>query len=214
MWDNSIAYLLEHWRQFIGLLGGGMAALFYKKVKIWIVGVFDKGRTLFNIDERTKKTEKEIAELKTSNAEILAQMKVNGGSSLRDSTNRIESTLKQISEKIDANDRSIWAVTGSLSFRTDGQGKVINVSQKLLNLLGVGDQDFEGDRWFNLVAPRQSMNLKINYKKYVETGLNLEEDFTFIRKSDDAHINVRLSLNTLRNSQKEITNFVGEIKQL
>ncbi len=212
--QQIIQFIAEYWKSFCTLVGTGIVAFFYKRIKIWIVGVFDKGKTLFNIDERTKKSEKDIEEVKNSILDVRKQLFPNGGSSLPDSQKRIEETLKIISNKIDSNDRSIWAVTGSLSFRTDVQGKVINVSQKLLNLLGVGEEDFAGDRWFNLVDPKQSMNLKITYKKYVETGLNFEEDFLFIRKSDNAHINVRLTLNTLRNSAREITNFVGEIKQL
>lgn len=212
---HSIAQLIiEQWKAVCTLIFAGTTALFYKKIKEFFIGMWKKGAFLLKIDKTSEEIKKEVADLKESNKEILAQIKVNGGSSLKDATNRIENSLKEISDKIDSNNVSIWAVTGSMSFRMDEKGKVINVSQKLLNLLGVSEEDFLGEEWYKLLTPKDSFRIKSDFIEYKNKGLNYEEDGTFVRKSDQKHIHARITLNTIRGANRNITNYVGEIKLL
>ena len=214
MWQSAIQLVTEQWKAVCAVVSAGLASIFYKRIKEWVMGAWRKGMVLVNLDERTKKIEEELSSVKRSNAEILAQLKPNGGSSLFDGVKRIEQGLGKLSEKIDHNDRVQWEINSSNSFRTDKNGKVTHVSQKLLSLLGAGENEFLNYDFINLITPRESLKFKTEYNEYVSKGLNYETTITFIRRSDNAHLHCNLNLLTIRDKNRDIIGFVANLTTL
>lgn len=108
MWFAQAFTELSLWtKSLIALIGTGITAFFYKKLKIIFMAAFDKGKTLFNLDLRTQKmeekaieTDEKISKIKDTTDEILYQLKTNNGTSLRDSINRIEEKVKHLRERL------------------------------------------------------------------------------------------------------------------
>ncbi len=222
MWLAQAFTELSLWvKGLIALVGTGITAFFYKKIKIIAMAVFDKGKTLFKLDQRTEKMEEKaieidgkISQLQKTSEEILYQLKTNNGTSLRDSINRIEEKVNHLREKIDLSDRVGWEIMAGYSFRADSKGKVTHVSQKLLNLLGCGEEQFIDFEWLNLLTPRQNIKIKTDYRDHVDKGLNMEEDLSFLRKTDNALVHVRMKLSTVRDRNRDVVCFIAEFKTL
>lgn len=169
---------------------------------------------LRNLDERTKGNEKSIKKLEDTTQEILAQVTPNGGKSLKDSALRTEVLLKEIAEKLENSERLTWELSGKIAFKTDATGNAINVSQKLLSMLGIGEEDFMQWRWANLIAPRENLRVRADIKEHIDKCMNYEDNVTFLRKTDNAFVHVKLTLKTIRNAERDVIYFVGELQQL
>jgi len=212
--QSIIQWITEYWKTVCGLVSAGLASLFYSRIKAWFVGVYRKSVMLTKILESSEKNEERLKSVEGKVEVILHQLMPNGGSSIADSTTRIEQAVGKLAEKVDHIDRIQWEINSSNSFRTDKKGSVTHVSQKLLNLLGAGENEFLNYDFINLIAPRESLSFRTEYMEYVSKGLNYETSITFIRRSDNAHLHCNLSLLTIRDKNREIIGFVANLTTL
>lgn len=81
-------------------------------------------------------------------------------------------------------------------------------------MLGCGEEQFIDYEWMNLLTPRQNIKLKTDYREHIEKGLNMEEDLSFVRKTDNALVHVRMKLSTVRDRNRDVVCFIAEFKTL
>lgn len=86
---------------------------------------------------------------------IAEELRPNGGSSIKDKINSLDSNvagLKQRAEKIDARQ---WAIVSSLNqptWESDADGLAIRGNASLLELIGRGQEELVGNGWSNILA--------------------------------------------------------------
>jgi PAS domain S-box-containing protein len=81
---------------------------------------------------------------------LLAELKPNGGASLRDQMNRIELNLELNIERLRASKRD----SDELVFEADADGKVIWANRTVLRVLNRTPEQVLGAGWVNIIPPR------------------------------------------------------------
>lgn len=149
--------LIDSINDFSGIIAGGSISAiliavfrkfiieislhFYNK----IVSIFKKIIDFVFVGFDIKKTIKEIQ----------AELKPNGGSSLRDAINKIEKRVDEISENLNSlkvSHEILSEVVGKPSFRSDSKGNILYWSDSLCRLCGISKaNEYMGLKWLSFV---------------------------------------------------------------
>jgi PAS domain S-box-containing protein len=120
---------------------------------------------------------------------ILAELRPNGGDSLRDSVNRIEHQQKGfeafLSAQLNIQDVAI--------VRTDAAGKLTNVNRQYQRMMGYSLAEVMGEGWINCIHPEDRERVVDNWKDAVTAGREVSEDIKYLRADGTsfvAHANV------------------------
>lgn len=110
--------------------------------------------------------------------ELSAQVKPNGGSSLRDAIDRIGHRIAAM----EVLDRTRWHMDPHIaSFRNDAHGNCIAANLKLCQLFGVSESELTGMNWRNSVHPSDIERMTKEWTEAVKMGA----DFTMRVKYQD-----------------------------
>lgn len=107
---------------------------------------------------------------------ILAELKPNDSSSLRDAIDRIEYNQAGIDAFLSA---QLNAHTLAI-VRTNAEGRVIYVNRHYQRVLGVSAYEVMGEGWINVIHPKERDRIYRLWHEAVEGQREFNEDITFI----------------------------------
>lgn len=141
---------------------------------------------------------------------IQAELRPNGGSSLRDAVDRIHKDTIRM-------DARQWAIVASLNdplWESDPQGNCIRANNSLLALAERTMDEFEGNGWENIVAPEDKERVWAEWRAAVERKRVFESMFT-IRSRSGKFFKVTVVCNPYVNSTSdEVLGFIGRYTEV
>ena len=128
-------------------------------------------------------------EWKNKIAEIHAELKYNGGSSLKDAVFRLENGQKYIlTELSDIRESQKLAlnINGVAFWYSDKDGGCIYASPGLEKLMGRGEADILGNKWVSWVIPEDKERIFEAWNFSVENRTVFDEQYTY-KRADGKH---------------------------
>lgn len=112
---------------------------------------------------------------------IVTELRPNGGSSIRDSLNRIElrQVLQEQRQKAILTDMSVGV------FETDTGGNVIWVNRKYLRMTGRAPSEVNGTGWVNTIAERDRERVMAEWQTAIAEEREFESEYLIITPDND-----------------------------
>lgn len=114
---------------------------------------------------------------------IYAELKPNGGSSLRDAVDVLGAKVDVLSREYAAMSARQWAMVGAISqptWESDAQGNCIRANQALLVMTGRSVDDLQGSGWENIVLPADRERVWAEWRDAVARARTFESEYTVI----------------------------------
>jgi PAS domain S-box-containing protein len=151
-----------------------------------------------------------VRELKAILAFIEAELRPNGGSSIRDAVNRMEMGIEAANKKIDLVaqrqlQRTNLDATGL--WETDRAGRFTFVNPAMARLAGAAPEDFLGLGWKTHVHPRDRAEVSASWQSAVQD----ERDFTFVFAFGN-EVKVRVTGRRMRGANGDVTGWIGDCR--
>lgn len=212
--DPLISIFKDFWPQTVTAVSLGLIALFHKKLIGWIATLFS------HILVKTKK----ILDLKVTCPvpgiqhaldEIRAELKPNGGSSLRDAVNKIDKRTRNMEIAITTLQASHEALTEVVDvpfFRADSQGSTIYCSSALCRLAGMtSPREYMGINWLTFVHPDDLEHVKSNWLSAVNDGRIYIGSFRIVNPYNGKSYEITEKATPVRDDQNHILGWEGVI---
>ncbi len=141
---------------------------------------------------------------------IMLQLVPDGGSSIRDSLDRIED--KQhffgsfLKTQLNAHPKAL--------FETDCVGRWTWVNRPHSRLTGFQTAEVMGDGWVNLVAPECRGRVQIKWAAAIEAGREFDEDVWYIKTDKKTRYLVNVHAYTIENRDESVGGYIGEVTPL
>jgi len=127
-----------------------------------------------------------VSMLRSDITKILAEVKPNGGSSLKDAVMRLEGAVKAVSAEV----RHIRAAAemasdaaGALLWRAEADGRVMWVSKAIKEQLGfVNDSAYAGWAWQNVVHPDDRERVRERWEQAVEDQCDAQDEYRVVTR--------------------------------
>lgn len=155
--------------------------------------------------ERTERYEN----LAATQSQILAELKPNGSTSLRDAIDRIEYRQGGFDAFLSAQ----LNVLDVAIFRTDAVGKVKYNNRKHQHLTGFSAGEVSGDGWINVIHQDDRDMVYTKWRHAVEDGREFSEDIRYVTPEGEiyeVHVNAYREMD----AQGKIRGFLGLVSPL
>lgn len=138
---------------------------------------------------------------------IHAELKPNGGSSIRDAINRIERNLTLQDQKVSALVKSL--PMGTWMF--DANGKCIDVNIQLCRMVDRTESELLGDNWINQILEKEEV--RDEWHRAVEGIMDFNMTYTFVLP-DKTTKRVQCVAFQLRNEKGNLIGFLGTLNEI
>lgn len=128
-----------------------------------------------------------LEEVSRTVAALAAEMQPNGGSTVRDSLNRIENMQLQHSEKL----RAVFTTLPFGVFEVDKKGSAVWSNRILSRMTGRTPQELRGFGWINFIAYEERDRVKSNWESCISSETEFEDKVT-IETPDGNRIQVSM----------------------
>lgn len=188
MIDDIIKNITTHYDYVaIGAFLGFLVTLytFYKQVgvpvyKATIQPVVTLFSSVVNSPSRLDKME---GKLDT----IIAELRPNGGSSIKDQINRLESSnIVSWSQK-----QLLLDIHPNGIFTTDKDGNCTFANRTYLDMIGGTMEDFRGNNWIKIVAPEDRNKVQEEWYDSVKENRDFDLEYSLIHLQNGSRIKVR-----------------------
>jgi PAS domain S-box-containing protein len=160
-----------------GILGSGLLILVIKWVKKMIL----QRRQRLTADREERAQFRSVVQMMPSIMstldDIKKEVKPNGGSSLRDSIDRIES-LQSKHNLINAAQLSVSNVA---YWESDSKGRFVVVSQAFCRLLAVSESEITGSNWATMLHKEDKANVLREWADCIKFERSFSMEFRFVR---------------------------------
>lgn len=136
---------------------------------------------------------------------IVKELKPNGGSSIKDSVNRIEFTLHEQNEKY----RIMMAMNETPLFETDKMGRCTYVNRWYSDLTGLSYEECMGYGWLNAIDSKDRGRVNEEWGKAVTQGREYISAHTIIHKEES--IPVKCKAFPVKDRKGEIISYQGKL---
>ena len=180
-----------------GAIGGGWGAI--KVIK----------RMFVSLQIKRQESAKRIAAMQTviddhnkvlmTLDDIRKEIKPNGGSSLRDSIDRIENSINVSSHMNDAQ----MTALGVAYWRSDGTGRWTQASQTLCRILGVTESEIIGNNWVSLIHEDDREDVVQEWHSAVSNSRKASMEFRMVRPSRRV-IKIKVTATPLTNEKTKV----------
>lgn len=119
---------------------------------------------------------KKVSEMYEKVEKMTAQFERNGGSSMRDSVDRIERSITQL----DSRQRILLSLVPYAVVETDANGKVIFTNRIYQVWVGRPEDEVLGDGWVNCIHPSDRERVKHEWSEAVQESRTYESRFMMI----------------------------------
>jgi len=160
-----------------GILGSGLLILVFKWVKKMIL----QRRQRLTADREERAQFRSVVQMMPSIMSTLDDIKKevmpNGGSSLRDSIDRIESLQSKHdlinAAQLSASDLAYW--------ESDSKGRFVVVSQAFCRLLTVSESEITGSNWATMLHKEDKANVLREWADCIKFERSFSMEFRFVR---------------------------------
>ena len=137
---------------------------------------------------------------------ILAEVKPNGGTSMKDALNRLERNVDFVASFQRAqNSRSKKPMV-----QTDPAGRVIWANGAFVQLVGQPERALLGTGWVNIIAPEERDRTEENWEHIVEEGRELDEIQTYIGP-DGKRFRVHVRAHPIMGMNNNLYGYLAEV---
>ncbi len=151
-----------------------------------------------------KKKYTKLSELYVTIEKISEEFKPNGGSTLRDSIDRIEQKLKLQDEKI----LGIIKSSPIGTWVSDKQGKCIDVNRMLCTILDRTESEIKGDNWLNWVHPSDANEVYVNWNRAITNQIDFDMKYRFVLPDGKIQA-VHATAYQLKSDSGDVIGFLG-----
>lgn len=172
---------------------------------------FGKRKIARNFEAKRLEDESKLRyqELAGIQEQILAELKPNGNTSMRDAIDRIEHRQGGFDAFLSAQ----LNVLDVAIFRTDAEGKVKYNNRKHQHLTGFSAGQVSGDGWINVIHQDDRDMVYTKWRHAVEDGREFSEDIRYVTpegKTYEVHVNAYREMDALG----KIRGFLGVVSPL
>jgi PAS domain S-box-containing protein len=205
----AIQYLIALFAAIVGFF----AAL--KPVRGFVVKCWDatlgRRRVKLQLVQDTRLAKQEVFEIEIRSAlkVLLAEMKPNGSSSMRDAIDRIEERQDDFEAFLNAQ----LNIGNEAVFRTDAEGHVITNNRKHQNLTGFSMAQVEGDGWINVIHPNWRTKTHLKWHEAVSEGREFSEDIMYVTTAGEEYM-VHVNAFRERDATGKIRGYLGIVTPL
>jgi PAS domain S-box-containing protein len=118
---------------------------------------------------------------------ILGETQTNGGSSIKDQLNRIETNVEDLTLWVEASQH----LTAKSMFKTDSTGRFVWVNVAFARLIGVGLEELKGMGWINYLSPIEHDRVSEEWKESIEDQRKFESVFKVLNAYSDEQKEVK-----------------------
>lgn len=108
---------------------------------------------------------------------ILKELRPNGGSSLKDQISRIENNIDILDVKVAA----VALATNVGYWKSDANGKAIEVGRSLCSILGRTEAEIKGSNWVSSIHTSDRIAVKNEWDSSVRDNRNFEMNYRFVK---------------------------------
>lgn len=148
--------------------------------------------------------------LETKLDKIILQLVPNGGSSIKDSLDRIEDRQHFFSSFLQAQ----MNVNQKAIFQTDAEGRVVWVNRPHSRLTGFQASEVMGDGWINVIAPECRDVVREKWDRAVEDGREFDENIWYIKTDRRTRYCVNVHAYKIEGINGELRGYIGEVTYL
>lgn len=160
-----------------GILGSGLFILVFKWVKKMIL----QRRQRLTADREERAQFRSVVQMMPSIMstldDIKKEVKPNGGSSLRDSIDRIES----LQSKHNLINTAQLSVSNVAYWESDNKGRFVVVSQAFCRLLAVSESEIKGSNWATMLHKEDKANVLREWADCIKFERSFSMEFRFVR---------------------------------
>lgn len=203
--DQLITIFKDLWLQTSVAIVAGLITLFHKKIIKWISWIINRIVIKFKLFFDLRVT-CPIPGIRESLDKIQAELRPNGGSSLRDAVNKIDRKVTGLSTKLVAMQVSHDIMSDTLNicrWAADINGKVNFVNNPLRELTGSVDDSWAiGDGWTNAVLKDDRDEVIREWRRCVESQIEYNDTYRICNRHDGkikmvtSHAKISRNLNT------------------
>lgn len=182
----SLPATLLDWTMLTSLILG-LAALFFGKEFFLRVGrgartVLRNVATIMNVAAHLQKLDRDVGA-------VLAELRPNGGTSLRDAINRLERTQVEQAlarQKSDARIMAVLNYDAVPMFESDAEGRCLWVNRAMLVITGRTDAEMLDHGWTNAIHPEDRPRVRELWEAAIREVRAFEEEFRYARPDGHA----------------------------
>lgn len=137
---------------------------------------------------------------------IYAQMFTNGGSTVRDSLNRIENRIAVVERK-----QTVYIMdTHNGSYESDAKGNLISVNRTYCRWTGRSEQELTGHGWLNTISEDDRLRVDEAWGYAVDNEIELELSYTMVN-TDGKEFNVKCKAIPIKSGVGILIGYFGTI---
>lgn len=137
------------------------------------------------------------------------ELKPNGGSSVKDAINRIES-------KINLQDQKVLALIKSMPYGTfisDSDGNWTDVNLTLCRITGRTESELEGRDWLNWIDEKHKSGVILEWERAIKNKMVFDVEVNYSNPTGE-YIPLRFSGNQLKNEKDELVGYFGTVYEI
>lgn len=165
------------------------------------------------LEKSVSNISKNLTTLIATTAKIEAETRVNGGSSLKDSSARQERVLEQIATKVNYMDQKIKVSLDESAqgiFECDAEGLCTYVNRTYTRTLNKTPEESYGNGWINNVHPEDREKVFESWRMAVENKIEFKDEYRMITSSGNV-LNVSGSSKLIRDGSQNVVGYLGTI---
>ena len=171
--EQLLSILKEFWPQTVTAVSVGLMAIFHKKLVGWISTI--GSHIMIRLKKKLKlKVTCPVPGIQSALNEIRAELRPNGGSSLRDAINKIDKRTRNMEIAITTLQVSHEALTEVVDvpfFRAGPTGQTVYCSSALCRLAGMSSsKEYMGANWLTFVHPDDLKMVKEGWESAIHDG--------------------------------------------
>lgn len=187
-------WIQEHWKAAAG--GSALILLYIARVKAvasvlkqasdWVVTAFN------GLAEMKKMTAAQNVQL----ASIIAELRPNGGGSLRD---KVEATHRLVLIAA-ARSRFLIAESDHATYECDLSGRCIYASPTLCTMFGMNEQDMLGNGWQQAIREDELEDVRAAWQRAIDQDYPYEQNYTVIHRRHGKEYKLHTSMKPVRDN--------------
>lgn len=179
-------------------------------------GVYRSTKWIARWHRNRIRRQEQDSELRQTVLEIYKQLKPNGGSSLRDSVDNIESRIYRLEEQLSLSNQVSQLIlldAGLAVFHTDEQGQFTNVNRTFQVLAGRAEEELKGMGWIQCVKEEEQEQVIEQWMQSIRFEHEFHKVFIIESTTGDEYP-VSCKAFPLRQQNGELKGWMGFVRRL
>ena len=140
---------------------------------------------------------------------VVKEMRVNGGTTVKDALNRIEKNLELTNERLRAGLRD----SDEMCFEADEKGRVIWANRTVMRTLGRSPEQIMGQGWVNIIAPSVRDRVVKKWQESIDQHREFEMEVIW-QRADGTEFPVFVHSYRMADANNNTLGYFGTVKLL